>query len=45
VAAFHGPVWVPAEAGTGKAKVTISFPDWPEAKLAPTTFEVDVKDP
>ena len=31
---------MPKEAGTGKAKVTLSFPDWKEGHVAPATFEV-----
>ena len=42
---FHNPVRVPEEAGIGKAKVTISFPDWKGAKVAAMTVEVPVKDP
>jgi hypothetical protein len=42
---FHNPVRVPEEAGIGKAKVTISFPDWKEAKVAAMIAEVPVKDP
>ena len=44
MAAFHGPVRVPDEAGNGKAKVTVSFPEWKEGKVAPATFEVPVVD-
>jgi len=38
-------VRVPAEAGEGKAKVTLSFPDWKEGKVAPATFEIPVVEP
>jgi hypothetical protein len=38
-------VRVPKKAGKGKAKVTLSFPDWPEGHVAPATFEVPVVDP
>jgi hypothetical protein len=38
-------VRVPAEAANGKAKVTLSFPDWKEGQVAPTTQEVRVVDP
>jgi hypothetical protein len=41
---FWFQVRVPPEAGKGKAKVTLSFPDWKEAKIAPATFEVPVVD-
>jgi hypothetical protein len=37
-------VRVPAEAGNGKAKVTVTFGDWKEATVAPVTFEVNVGD-
>jgi hypothetical protein len=33
-------VRVPAEAGLGSVKVTLSFPDWKEGPVAPATFEV-----
>jgi hypothetical protein len=39
---FGGRVRVPANAGTGKAKVSVSFSAWPEGKVAPTTFEVPI---
>lgn len=39
---FSGAVRVPADAGTGKARVTTSFPAWAEGKVAPTTFEVPI---
>jgi hypothetical protein len=35
-------VRVPAEAGKGKAKVIVSFPNWKEGKVAPKTFEVPI---
>jgi hypothetical protein len=35
-------VRVPDEAGSGKAKVTLSFADWKEGKVAPATFEVPI---
>jgi hypothetical protein len=38
-------VRVPSEAGKGKAKVTLSFPDWKDAEVAPATYEVPVIDP
>jgi hypothetical protein len=37
-------VRVPPEAASGKAKVTLSFPDWKEAHVAPTTYEINVVD-
>lgn len=36
---------VPSEAGKGKAKVTLSFPDWKDGRVAPATYEVPVVDP
>jgi hypothetical protein len=39
---FHGPVRVPEEAGKGKARVTLSFPDWKDGKVTPATFEVPI---
>jgi hypothetical protein len=41
---FWFRVQVPAEAGQGKARVTLSFPDWKEAAIAPATFEVPIVD-
>ena len=35
---------VPKEAASDKAKVTLSFPDWKDGKIAPATFEVPVVD-
>jgi len=35
-------VRVPAEAGVGKAKVTVSFEDWKGGKVQPVTFEIEV---
>jgi hypothetical protein len=43
-AAYFGSVGVPSEAGNGKAKLTLSFPDWREGKVAPATFEVPITD-
>jgi hypothetical protein len=40
---FWGSVRVPSEAGKGKAKVTLSFPDWKEGKVTPATIEVPVE--
>jgi hypothetical protein len=37
-------VRVPEEAGVGKARVRLSFPDWKEGHVAPATFEVPVVD-
>jgi len=40
-------VRVPANAATGKAKVTLSFPAWKEKDrpVAPATLEIPVIDP
>jgi hypothetical protein len=35
---------VPPDAGNGKAKITLSFPDWKEGKVAPTTLQVPIVD-
>jgi hypothetical protein len=37
-------VRVPDNVGSGKAKITISFPDWKEGNVAPATFEVQIGD-
>jgi hypothetical protein len=37
-------VRVPEEAGNGKAKVTLSFTDWKEGRVAPVTIFVPVVD-
>lgn len=39
---FHGPVRVPDEAISGKAKVVVSFPDLQKVRIAPATFEVPI---
>ena len=36
---------VPEGAGKGKAKATLSFPDWKEGKVAPATFELPILEP
>jgi hypothetical protein len=36
---------VPTDAGTGKAKVTLSFADWKDGKVAPATGAVAVTNP
>jgi hypothetical protein len=40
---LYGPVRVPDDAATGKAKVTLSFEEWKEGKVAPLTVEREVK--
>ncbi len=35
---------VPEEAGLGTAKMTMSFDDWKEGKVAPATVEIPVID-
>jgi hypothetical protein len=37
-------VRVPGKAGSGKAKVTLSYPKWKGQALASTTVEVPIKD-
>ena len=39
---FWGSVRVPSEAGKGKAKITLSFPDWKNREIVPATVEVPV---
>jgi hypothetical protein len=41
---FHGPVRVPADAGNGKAKVTLSFESWKEGKVVSSTIELPIVD-
>jgi hypothetical protein len=38
-------VRVPDEASNGNAKVTLSFAEWTEGKVAPASFEIPVIDP
>jgi hypothetical protein len=35
-------VRVPEEAGKGKARVVVSFPEWKAARVTPATFEVPI---
>ncbi len=35
---------VPTEAGQGKARITLSFPDWDSGKVAPAEFELPLVD-
>jgi hypothetical protein len=35
-------VRVPDDAGKGKAKLTLSFPEWKEGKVTPMTVEVPI---
>lgn len=42
---FEGSVRVPEEAASGKAKITVSFPDWGKDHVAPATFEIPVLEP
>lgn len=42
---FYGPLQVPDAAADGKAKVTVSFADWKDRRVAPATFEVNVETP
>jgi hypothetical protein len=36
-------VRVPDEAGNGKAKVTLSFPDWKEARVRKASFPLLIR--
>ncbi len=38
-------MWVPSEAGNGKAKVTLSFTDWKDSYVTPATFAVPIVQP
>jgi hypothetical protein len=38
-------VRVPDEAGNGKAKVRLSFPDWKDGEVASATFELPIAEP
>lgn len=42
---YLGSVRVPNQAASGKAKITLSFPDWKEVSFAPVTFEVPIEGP
>jgi hypothetical protein len=37
-------VRVPENAGTGMAKVTLTYPGWKDRPVAPATFEIPIKD-
>jgi hypothetical protein len=37
-------VWVPSEAGSGVAKVTVRMVDWPDQQVLPATVEVPIDD-
>ena len=39
---YLGSVRVPKQAAGGKAKITLSFPDWKEVSFPPVTFEVPI---
>jgi hypothetical protein len=41
---FGGEVAVPPGAGLGKAKITLSLPDWKEGRVNPVTFQLPVVD-
>lgn len=40
---FLGSVTIPASVGTGTAKVKLSFPDWKEGGVRPSTDSIEVK--
>jgi hypothetical protein len=42
---FEGSVRVPDDAGKGRAKITLSFPDWKEGKITAATLELPVAKP
>ena len=42
---YLGSVRVPNQVASGKAKITLSFPDWKEVSFAPVTFEVPIEGP
>jgi hypothetical protein len=42
---IRGSVTIPAEAAVGKAKVSLTFPDWKDGQVAPATGEVEVTNP
>ena len=35
---------VPFQAGSGQARLTLSYPDWPEGNVAPAIFETPILD-
>jgi hypothetical protein len=37
-------VRVPDNAGSGSAKVVLSFPGWRERPIAPATFQIPIQD-
>jgi hypothetical protein len=37
-------VRVDKKTGPGKVKITLAFPDWKEAHVAPATYEIPVAD-
>jgi hypothetical protein len=39
---FFATLKTPAEVGAGKATITLSFPGWEDAKVAPTTNELAI---
>ena len=39
-AIFFGSVRAPAEVVPGKARMTLSLPDWQKGRVAPAVFEV-----
>jgi hypothetical protein len=41
---FTGDVPVPRAAAAGRARVTLSFPEWKDVRVAPSHFEVPVTD-
>ena len=44
VAEFEGRHGVDRTIGSGNVKITLAFPEWKEARVAPGTFEIPVAD-
>ncbi|HLN29453.1 MAG TPA: hypothetical protein VK395_17020 [Gemmataceae bacterium] len=42
---FFAPLQVPIAVSDRQAKITLSFPDWKEGKVAPSTVEVPIGEP
>jgi hypothetical protein len=42
---FHGPVWAPARAGPGQARISLTYPGLEDWNVLPTTLEAPVEGP
>jgi len=42
---LHDTVGVNEKVGAGKVRITLSFEDWKDGKVAPATYEVDQPPP